>query len=432
MSSSPVIRISGLAKRYRTYERPADRLLELLNPFRPRGVDFQALQGIDLTVRAGESVAIVGYNGSGKSTLLQLVCGLTQPSAGDVTVRGRVAGLLELGAGFNPDFTGRENVHLTATILGLHKHEIAARFDTIEAFAGIGPFMDRPVQEYSSGMQARLGFAVCAHVNPDILVIDEALAVGDASFQRQCVRYLRKFQEDGGTLLFVSHDEHAVLDLCKRAVWLDKGRLLADGPSEEVCKRYAQAQRERSSQAHRVDEPWAVMAPPPSVRDLRWHNANPIEVLDFDPDAPWHGEGGAEIEDVGLFAPDGSPLSTTHGGDEVELHISCRAVRQLARPIVGFILRNERAENLAGDNTYLRYRDTPFDLAAGETFTARFRFQLPYLPMGLYHFAPSIIEGTQHDHVHLHWMENALTLRVMESPIRRGAIGVAMLDIGVN
>lgn len=432
MLPDEVINISGVAKRYRTYERSADRLLELLNPFRPRGTHFLALQGINLTVKAGESVAIVGSNGSGKSTLLQLICGLSPPSAGKIAVRGRVAGLLELGAGFNPDFTGRENVHLTAAILGLRKRDIAARFEAIEEFAGIGPFMDRPVQAYSSGMQARLAFAVCAHVNPDILVIDEALAVGDVSFQRQCVRYLHKFQEDGGTLLFVSHDEHAVLDLCKRAVWLDKGRLLADGPSEEICKRYAKALCEGTSQAQRGDEPWAIVAAPPSVRDPRWHNANPIEVLDFDSDAPWHGEGGAVIEDAGLFAPDGSPLSITHGGEVVELRVTCRALRPLRRPIVGYILRNERAENLAGDNTYLRYRDAPLALASGDTFIARFRFQMPYLPVGLYRFAPSIIEGMQHDHVHLHWMEDALTLRVTESPIRRGAIGVAMLDVCVS
>ena len=434
MFSDAVIRISGLAKSYRIYERPADRLLELVNPFHPRGTDFLALQGIDLTVQAGESVGIVGRNGSGKSTLLQLICGLSQPNAGRVAVRGRVAGLLELGAGFNPDFTGRENVQLTATILGLRKHEIAARFDAIAAFAGIGPFMDRPVQEYSSGMQARLAFAVCAHVNPDILVIDEALAVGDAAFQRQCNRYLRKFHESGGTLLFVSHDETAVRDLCERAVWLDRGRLLADGPSGEVCGRYSKALKESigTAQATRPGEPWAVVPPPPAVRDPRWHGANPIEVVGFDPDAPWHGEGGAVIDHAGLFTPDGTPLSTTHGGDDVELRVTCRAQRPLNRPIVGFILRNARGENLAGDNTYLRYRDNPLALDAGDVFTARFRFQLPYLPAGLYYFAPSIIEGTQRDHVHLHWMEDAVILRVQQSPIGRGAVGVPMLDVQLS
>ena len=434
MSPEPAIRIAGVAKRYRTYERPADRVLELLNPLQTHGADFLALQGIDLTIEAGESVAIIGRNGSGKSTLLQLVCGLSPPSAGEIEVRGRIASLLELGASFNPDFTGRENLHLSAAILGLRRHEIAACLDAIEAFAGIGAFIDRPVQEYSSGMQARLAFAVCAHVHPDILIIDEALAIGDVAFQRRCIRYLHDFQKGGGTLLFVSHDESTVLDLCERAVWLDKGRLLADGPSDEVCKRYARALREGTGAEPSVSdgEPWTLMSAPPPVRDARWENTNPIEALDFDPDAPWHGEGGALIDHAGLYAPDGTPLTLTHGGEEVELRIACRALRPLSRPIVGFILRNERGENLAGDNTYLRYRDQPFALEAGDTFTARFRFQLPYLPAGLYCFAPSIIEGTQRDHVHLHWMENALTLRVTTSPVRRGAVGVPLLEIGVG
>lgn len=434
MPDSAVIEMTGLAKRYRSYEKPADRVIELVNPFQPpRGIDTLALDGIDLVIRRGESVGIVGSNGSGKSTLLQVVCGLSQPSAGTITVRGRVAGLLELGAGFNPDFTGRENVHLIATILGLRKQEIMDRFDSIAAFAGIGRFMDRPVQEYSSGMQARLGFAVCAHVDPDILVIDEAMAVGDAAFQRQCLRYLQKFNANNGTLLFVSHDENAVRDLCQRAVWLDKGRLLADGPSNEVCERYAWARRDDDDGTSACgDEPWSLVTPPPPVRDPRWEGANPVEVLEFDADAPWHGDGGALIEDAGLYGPDGAALAVTHGGDAVELRITCRALRPLERPIVGFILRNERGENLAGDNTYLRYRSERFALDDGDTFTARFRFHLPYLPVGLYRFAPSIIEGTQHDHVHLHWIENALTLRVAESPIRRGAVGVPMLEIRIS
>jgi len=429
-----VIQVVGVAKTYRMYERPADRLAELVNPFKRRGVDFPALRGIDLTVKSGESVGIVGRNGSGKSTLLQIICGLSQPSAGSVVVRGRVAGLLELAAGFNPDFTGRENAQLMASILGLRRHEIAARFDAIAEFAGIGAFMDRPVQEYSSGMQARLAFAVCAHVNPDILVIDEALAVGDVAFQRRCVQYLHKFQDSGGTLLFVSHSEAAVLELCRRAVWLDGGRLLADGPAEEVCARYAKALEDGgvADGQPSSSEPWTVVQAPPLVLDPRWQDANPVEVMNFDREAPWHGKGGAVIEDVAICEPDGAPLSLTHGGNEVELLVRCRAQRALTRPIIGFILRNERGENLAGDNTYLRYRDKPLTLAPGDTFTARFRFQMPYLPTGLYHFAPSIIEGTQVDHVHLHWMEHALTLRVTASPIHRGAVGVPMLEIAVS
>ncbi len=443
--SSSVIGASGLGKSYRIYEHPADRLMELLGRHRRRSRDFWALQGIDLTVQAGEAVGVIGRNGSGKSTLLQLICGLLQPTTGEIAVRGRVAGLLELGAGFNPDFTGRENVNLAATILGLHSEEIAARFSAIEAFAGIGAFIDRPVREYSSGMYARLAFAVCAHVDADLLVIDEILAVGDAAFQQKCMRYLRRFQAGGGTLLFVSHSEAAVLGLCERAVWLDRGQLQADGPSREVCRRYATALQDSGSEfqsggsgemskqpAQPTGEPWIVSAPPPIAEDPRWRGQNPMEIIAFDPNAPWHGDGGAFIESVGLFSPDGAPLSACQGGDEVELRVACLALRPISRPIVGFILRNQRGENLTGDNTYLRYRDRTISLAAGDAVTGRFRFRLPYLPVGVYRFAPSIAEGTQYDHLHLHWMEDALALRVSKSPIRRGAVGVPMVAIDIN
>ncbi len=442
MSSSAAIRASRLGKSYRMYDHPADRLMELVGRGQRRGRDFWALQGLDLTVEAGEAVGVIGRNGSGKSTLLQLICGLLQPTAGEIEVRGRVAGLLELGAGFNPDFTGRENVYLAGAILGLRNEEIAERFDAIEAFAGIGSFIERPVREYSSGMYARLAFAVCAHVDADILAIDEILAVGDAAFQQKCMRFLRRFQAGGGTLLFVSHSEASVLSLCERAVWLDRGQLQADGPAREVCRRYATSLQDSGSEfqtggrgaasgqpAQRGVEPWVVPTAPPPVHDARWLGTNPIEISRFDPDAPWHGEGGALIEHVGLFTPDGQALSVSHGGDEVELRIACRAVRPVAKPIIGYILRTAKGEQLAGDNTYLRYRDTPLALAAGDKFMARFRFRLPYLPAGIYRFAPSIIEGTQRDHAHLHWMEDAIELRVSQSPVRRGAVGVPMLGI---
>ena len=445
MLSSAVIRASELSKSYRIYEHPADRLKELLFRGRGRGKDFWALQGVDLIVQAGEAVGVIGRNGSGKSTLLQLICGLLQPTTGEIAARGRVAGLLELGAGFNPDFTGRENVQLAATILGLRAEEIAARFEAIEAFAGIGSFIDRPVREYSSGMYARLAFAVCAHVDADVLVIDEILAVGDAAFQQKCIRYLRRFQAGGGTLLFVSHSEGSVLTLCERAIWLDRGQLQADGPAREVCRRYAASLQDTGNsihigdcseisgkQAKRTTEPWVVPVPAPSGQDPRWRGANPIQVMGFDRDAPWHGENGAVIEHVGLYSPDGTPLTIANGGAEAELRIMCRAMRPVKQPIVGFILRNERGENLAGDNTYLRYSNTSLRIAAGATFTARFHFQLPYLPAGEYRFAPAITEGTQADHVHLHWMENALALRVSRSPIRRGTVGVPMLEIEIS
>src|SRR5690606_10580997 len=223
MCSDVAISVRNVGKTFRLYKRPQDRLLERFSRKRLFR-EFHALTDIDFEVQKGETVGIIGRNGSGKSTLLQLICGTLTPSIGEITVNGRVAALLELGAGFNPEFTGRENVFLNATILGLTHEEIEARLDDIFAFADIGDFIDQPVKTYSSGMYVRLAFAVIAHVDADVLIIDEALAVGDALFTQKCMRFLRRFREHG-TILFVSHDSHAVTNLCERAVWLRDGHI---------------------------------------------------------------------------------------------------------------------------------------------------------------------------------------------------------------
>lgn len=259
MSSESAIVVRGLGKTYPMYARPHHRLLELL--FGARGGrwrrDHRALQGVGFEVRRGETVGIVGRNGSGKSTLLQVLCGTLEPSAGEIRVQGRVAALLELGAGFNPEFTGRENVFLYGTVLGLGRAGIISRFESIAAFADIGAFIDEPVRTYSSGMFVRLAFAVAIHVDPEILIVDEALSVGDEAFQRKCFGRIEQLREKGATILFVSHSAGTVVDLCDRALWLDSGELLADGPAREVVaqyQRFAHAPEERKAalrqQAH--------------------------------------------------------------------------------------------------------------------------------------------------------------------------------------
>src|SRR5438477_7832573 len=221
MSSEAVISARGLGKAYRIYRHPEDRLKELVLRRRYHQ-DFWAVREVDLSVRAGETVGLIGRNGSGKSTLLQLICGTVRPTRGDFDVKGRIGALLELGAGFNPEFTGRENVWVNAAVLGLSDQAIAARFEAIAAFAGIGEYLDQPVKHYSSGMYARLAFAVCAHVDADILVVDEALSVGDAAFGQKCMRFIREFQKRG-TVLLVSHDLPAVANVCSRVIRLDHG-----------------------------------------------------------------------------------------------------------------------------------------------------------------------------------------------------------------
>ena len=238
---APVIRIEGLGKAFRVRHHSPLLAQILVRRFRRRTGEpelFWALRDISLTIRRGESVALVGGNGAGKSTLLSLIAGTTAPTEGSVEVRGRIGALLELGAGFHPDLTGRENIHLLGSLLGLSRTEIRERFEAIVAFSGLAEFLDAPLRTYSSGMHVRLGFAVTAHSRPDILVVDEVLAVGDQDFQARCLGFVEEFGRAGGTTLFVSHDLRRVREACARAVWLETGRIRADGPTAEIAARY--------------------------------------------------------------------------------------------------------------------------------------------------------------------------------------------------
>ena len=249
--SDVVISVKNLCKCYQVYSSPRDRLKQFVVPrlrcFAGRFLsskkyfrEFWALKDLSFEVRKGDVVGIIGRNGSGKSTLLQMICGTLNPSFGSIEIRGRVAALLELGSGFNPEFSGRENVYMNATILGLSREEIDQRYSAIVEFADIGSFMEQPVKTYSSGMMVRLAFSVIAHVGADILVIDEALAVGDTFFTQKCMRFLRLFMKTG-TILFVSHDTGSVRSLCNKAIWLDNGMLYMQGTPKDVSERYLEA-----------------------------------------------------------------------------------------------------------------------------------------------------------------------------------------------
>lgn len=250
MSSEVAIRVQGLSKSFRVYDRPHHRLLDMFVD-RQRGREFHAIRSLDIAVYRGETVGIVGRNGSGKSTLLQILCGTLTPTHGEVEVQGRVAAILELGAGFNPEFSGRENVFLNASLLGMSRDETLARLDEILEFADIGEFIDQPVRTYSSGMFIRLAFAVAIASEPDILIVDEALAVGDEAFQRKCYGRIEKIKQRGATILFVSHSAGVVMQLCDRAVLLDHGRRLLTGTPKTVIAHY---QRLAYAPAERQDD----------------------------------------------------------------------------------------------------------------------------------------------------------------------------------
>ena len=242
-SGELIVRLDDVGKMFRRVEQKPFLLREIMKRLtmradRPR--DFWPLRHVSFDIHRGETVGVVGQNGSGKSTLLRLIAGAAYPTEGHIAVRGRIAPLLALGAGFQPDMTGRECVEINATALGLSKREIAARLDEIVAFAELPDFIDTPVRYYSSGMLARLGFSVAVHTDPDLLLVDEVLAVGDHAFQEKCLGRIEAMREAGVTILFVSHDEHLVRRLCERAMLLEGGRLAADGPADEVLRRYAE------------------------------------------------------------------------------------------------------------------------------------------------------------------------------------------------
>jgi lipopolysaccharide transport system ATP-binding protein len=458
------IRAGHISKAYRIWRNPAARLkhplLQMLGGILPRPLhppalrrrigdaretpyysDFYALNDVSLTVHRGESVAIIGRNGSGKSTLLQILAGTLQPTAGSLQVNGRVAALLELGSGFNPEFTGRENVFLNASILGLTRRQTEQRFDDIAAFADIGDFIDQPTKTYSSGMMMRLAFAVIAHVDADILIVDEALAVGDVFFVQKCMRFIRDFQ-NRGTLLLVTHDTSAVTTLCQRALWLHRGGTKGEGLAKEITERYLEATYAEKQGVvlfgDKIEKKADKNTLPVSSRLIdqravfinQSNLRNDIQVFRFNSDSSGFGSGGAVIENVCLLdARTGNPLLYGVGGEEVILLITARAKIDLKRPILGFHLKNRLGQSLFVDNTYLTYRDSVIVVPAGKTITAKFRFQMPALPVGDYMFSVACASGTQENHVQHHWLHEALAFQSQSTHVIDGLIGLPMLNI---
>lgn len=447
MSFEPAVLASALGKSYSLYGRPSDRLVQMLHGFvgrlagvqtRPRYREFHALSGVSMRIERGETLGIIGRNGSGKSTLLQLLCGTLSPTQGSVQVHGRVAALLELGSGFHPEFSGRENVFLNATVLGLSREQIMERFDAIAAFADIGDFMDRPLKSYSSGMAMRLAFSVIAHVDADVLVIDEALSVGDAFFTQKCMRFLRGFMKTG-TVIFVSHDIEAVMALCSRVIWLDGGQVRRDGPTKAVCQDYLDAllsqdgnssapSTEKDAKSHRLEDHRL----PRDSRQKEWEARsmrNEISVFAFDPGATGVGHGGCRICAVTMSALDGDVLNRIAGGETVRLDVEVMCHTMLRSPIVGFMVKDRTGQALFGDNTWLSFADQPVEGNAGERLLATFVFDMPRLPCGDYTMVVAVADGTQEENTMHAWLHDALYFRSEASSVASGLIGIPMRQI---
>jgi lipopolysaccharide transport system ATP-binding protein len=379
--------------------------------------DFRALRGVDLSLKKGQSVGIIGRNGSGKSTLLQMIAGTLTPSEGKVETRGRLAALLELGAGFNDEFTGRENVYMNASILGLTKSEIDDRFDDIAAFANIGDFIEQPIKTYSSGMRVRLAFAVQAEVDPDILIVDEALAVGDIRFTQKCIRRMQDLIANDTTLLFVSHDLSSIVNFCKEVIWIHDGEIRDIGDPRRVCVEYSnfmhygeltkgktasitKPQTEESSST----EAAAVRQIHPSLPE----NLNWICLRDM----PHDGLGGAKFLEAALYCPaHPSNNSLFAGGENIEVYLFVEAHRTMDSPIFCCDIYDSKGSLMYGVNScFIDSECHPME--AGKSYVYKFATRLQKLRNGDYFILFGLSNGTYEAHQHEYGVAEALTFEV--------------------
>ena len=415
MSGPIAIEVSGLGKSYSLYEKPMHRLAHILFPRRAADLaqDFWALRDVSFEVERGSAMGVLGRNGSGKSTLLQCITGTLAPTTGSIRVYGRVAALLELGSGFDPEFTGRENVYLNGALLGLSRAEMDQRFDAIAAFADIGEFLDHPVKTYSSGMLLRLAFAVQVQVQPDVLIVDEALAVGDALFQKRCFERMNKLRESGVTLLFVSHDQEAVRTLTDQAILLRDGRMRASGPSPDVILEYRRQlhEDEKAYLAHNV------------ARAKQDAPASPVPAAD----GKSFGDREAEILEVRVLDAAGAEANSFVPGDRVAILVKGVCHRALDRLNVGLRIRNKEGVKMyswgslnqdmaiwaglrAGDVFWERH------FAAGQPFEVRFDFECAF---GVNFYEVQAAVSFEEDRFYrgqrmLHWKDEAAFFHVTQ------------------
>ena len=399
-----MIEFDRVSKSYSIYESPGDRLKELVTFNRKQfHKNFWALHDVSFRIERGETFCIVGENGSGKSTLLQIIAGILRPTHGTVAVDGRVSALLELGAGFNPEFSGRDNVYLNGSILGLSTREIDARFADIAAFAEIGDFINRPVKTYSSGMVVRLAFAVAIHVDPEVLLVDEALAVGDMYFRQRCLRKVHELRARGITIVFVSHSAADVKALGDRTLWLDGGRVVEIGATGGVIARYLAAMVEKDS---------AYLAHKPAERRPEGPRVEAPEVAAVIPNVDHrYGDGRAEVMGIAVLDANGGNVQLLEPLSQIVVRISVRASQDVGRPIVGFMMRNHLGVDFAGTNT-MREGCELAPMSAGDVCTVDFYIDLPELYPGAFSLSPAIADGTLDGYHMCDWIDNAISLQM--------------------
>lgn len=436
ISKDVAVRADALGKCYRLYDRPIDRLKEIILPGRREYArKFWALKGLSATILRGETVGVVGSNGAGKSTFLQLLCGIIPPSEGRIEVSGKVTALLELGAGFDPELTGRENVRIAGAVLGLSRQEIDERFSRIVEYSELGEFIDQPVKTYSNGMFVRLAFSVAINVDPDILVIDEVLAVGDVKFRQKCMASMKDFCARG-TVIFASHDFDAVTELCSRALWIEKGRLVMDGQPKHVLEKYLQYTYEGTI-PERVGDGGAD----PLMRTEGACASDGGPAVDGGEIASETGSQGdgrrqfgdrrARITRVEIGSPDIGP-GVVRAGSPCEIRLYVEASGSVQRPIFGFAIRDRLGRNLMGDNSALMGKELP-SLEPGRGYVVT--FLIPSWPNLLeedYTLSVAIADGTIHEHSQCHWVHDAVVFRSLSVKMPGGLFSPIDTDIRIE
>ncbi len=400
------ITVSNLGKAYKTYPTRLSRLAEWILPFRgPRHSLKWVLRDVSFHVSPCEAVGLIGINGAGKSTLLKLITGTTQPSTGHVAMEGSVAALLELGMGFHPDFTGRQNAYMAGQLLGMSVEQIRELMPQIEAFADIGDYMDQPVRVYSSGMQMRVAFSVATARRPDILIVDEALSVGDAYFQHKSFDRIRQFRKEGTTLLLVSHDKQAIQSVCDRAILLDGGRLAREGRPEEIMDYYNAMIAERENDTVRLKE----------IADGKVQTVS--------------GTGEATVADIALLDENGERVEVVDVGSPVTLEVKVKVNAPIPRMVLGYMIKDRLGQAMYGTNTHLKALPLD-DVAAGEEVVYRFAFPMNLGP-GTYSVATAIVSTDTHLVNNYEWRDLALVFTVMN--MRRPHFeGSAWLDPAID
>lgn len=380
--------------------------------------DFYALRDVTFEVEKGDSLGIVGQNGSGKSTLLKILSRVLTPSSGSFQVSGRVISLLELGSGFNPELTGLENIYFYGTILGFSKKMIDERLDEIIAFADIGRFIGQSLKTYSSGMRSRLAFSVASHVDPDILILDEVLAVGDLRFKQKCYRVMREIIDKKRTVILVSHDTGAITNFCNKTLWLNEGKIQEYGPSSEIVKKYVgfmtygletQSEKSDNPKVAIVESGESVSKGPEKVSvqlevsKIKWIDVTKLESF---------GEHGAIIKEVALYFKDtGKVVDTLRGGEWLSLYVRVSMKKEIESLAIGVIVKNKLGSGIFNMNNFM-YNLKLRTFKEGEAVVFRKDFKFPLLVKGKYPVTIAIAEGTQEEHIQHHWIHDALIITV--------------------